>query len=161
MDLPLSGSSPFIDAEAEPVWIQNFYHIWRVGLYPEFFSMSDQPGIIWSCHMISSIMKSRFGSLISQLSSPVSKKGLRNVKRHYDQTLQITSDASNFPIQGLVSLLRSFSLKPAEWERGGGICSGQFLTCTRIKTCVPYRQNLPRIPTIKANRASPWRALFG
>jgi len=43
-------------------------------LSPEFFGMSNQADSIQSYHMISSIMKSRFGSLIAQLSSPVSKE---------------------------------------------------------------------------------------
>jgi len=29
-------------------------------------------------------------------------------------------------------------------EREGDLCSGQFLTCIRIKTCVPSHQKLPR-----------------
>jgi len=53
----------------------NLNHIYRVGLYSGFFGMSDQPDTIRSCHTISSIIRSRFWSLIFQLSSSVFKEG--------------------------------------------------------------------------------------
>jgi len=137
-----------------------FQHIWRVSLYPRFFGMLDQPDTIRSCHVILSIMKSRFGSLISQLSSPISKE-VSECKETFWPHPSDYKRHLNFSNQGLVSMLRSFTLKPGERGSREGICSGQFLSYTRIKTRVPHHQNLPRIPTMKAIRASPHKILFG
>jgi len=49
---------------------------------------------------------------------------------------------------------QSAPLLPGAWKKRErrGIYSGQFLTCTRIKTCVPSHQKFPKMPS----RASPW-----
>ena len=73
LGLPLLRNFLFIDAEAELPQFKTFASA-KMILNPRFFSMSDQPDCIQSYHIISSIMKSRFESLIPQLSFVVSKE---------------------------------------------------------------------------------------
>ena len=99
--------------------------------------MSSQAYSIQSCHTISSITKSRFGALITQLS----KKA--RVLRNIDQDPSYYKWHLNFPSQGKLIPLHSFPSNSKERKNRGGVYSGQNLTQARIKTCVPRHQNFP------------------
>jgi len=94
------------------------FKISKVGLYLGFFGMLNQPDLIRSCHTILSIMKSRFGSLISQLSSPIFKEGSECKEifwpDHSDYKRRL-----NFLRQGLISPL-SLYLWSLEKEEADG-----------------------------------------
>jgi len=115
---PTSWYSLFIDAEAEQLQNKNFHCISRDGLNPKFFGMLDQPNLIQSCHMISSIMKLRFGSLICQLFSLIFKEG-RECIGILTKAFWIASDASTFRAKAY-SLRSTVSPRSLEKEEAEG-----------------------------------------
>ena len=105
--------------------------------------MSDQPDTIRSCHTISSILRSRFWSLICHMSSPFSKSA-QNAKGHFGQSLLHISNASTPRLQKLYHSTPLFPLEAQRKRKQRGICSGQFMTYTKIRTRVPPHQNPPK-----------------
>ena len=126
MNQLLSESSLFYRQSSWTISCSNFNHIQRVDLHPEFFSMSNPSDTICLYHTISSIMKSRFWSLICQLSSPtpVFKEG-SECKKVFWLVLSEYKQRLNFraTTKSICSTLSPWSLEKEEAEEQSVVVS--------------------------------------